>query len=64
LRHEGRIRAGGVEKDVMFAPEIDPGINDQINAVYRTKYGSYSAQDVDPMLAPPRCTTTIKLAPR
>ena len=32
LRHEGRIRAGGVEKDVMFTPETDPGINDQIDA--------------------------------
>jgi hypothetical protein len=51
----------------MFTPETDPGINDRINAVYRTKYGSYrsySAQDVDPMLATPARATTIKLAPR
>ena len=64
LRREGRIRAGGVEKDVMFAPETDPGINDQIDAVYRTKYGSYSAQYVDPMVAPQARATTITLAPR
>jgi hypothetical protein len=64
LRHEGRIRAGGVEKDVIFAPETDPGINDEIDAVYRTKYGSYSAQYIDPMVAPSARATTIKLTPR
>ena len=37
-RHEGRIRAGGVEKNVDFVEETDPGINDQIDAAYRTKY--------------------------
>jgi hypothetical protein len=37
VRHEGRIRAGGVEKDVTFVEETDPGINDQIDAVYRSK---------------------------
>ena len=63
LCHEGRIRAGGVEKDVMFTPETDPAINDQIDAVYRTKYGSYSAEYLDPMVAPPARATTIKLAP-
>jgi hypothetical protein len=33
--HTGRIRAGGVEKDVTFVEESDPGINDQIDAAYR-----------------------------
>ena len=27
VRHEGRIRAGGVEKDVIFVKETDPSIN-------------------------------------
>ncbi|HUH96870.1 MAG TPA: DUF2255 family protein [Anaerolineales bacterium] len=34
-RHEGHIRAGGVDKDVVFVDEADPGINDQIDAAYR-----------------------------
>src|SRR5947209_4918769 len=37
-RHAGQIRAGGVEKDVTFVEEPDPGINDQIDAAYRAKY--------------------------
>jgi hypothetical protein len=37
-RHrEGRIHAGGVEKDVTFAEEPDRDINDRIDAAYRTK---------------------------
>jgi hypothetical protein len=63
LRHEGRIRAGGVEKDVTFVEETDPSINDQIDAVYRTKYGDYNAQYVDPMVAS-EARATIKLVPR
>jgi hypothetical protein len=35
-RHEGRIQAGGVEKDVSFVEESDPGLNDRIDAVCRT----------------------------
>src|SRR5512137_529954 len=37
-RHEGHIRAGGVEKDVTFVEESASDINDQIDAAYRTKY--------------------------
>ena len=40
-RHEGHIRAGGVEKDVTFVEEADPGINLQMDAAYRTKYRRY-----------------------
>jgi hypothetical protein len=64
LSLEGRIRAGGVEKDVTFVEETDPGTNDQIDAVYRTKYGGYNAQYVDPMVAAGARATTIKLVPR
>jgi hypothetical protein len=64
VRHEGRIRAGGVEKDVTFVEETDPGTNDRIDDVYRTKYHRYSAQYVDPMVAPEARATTIKLVPR
>ena len=64
VRHEGRIRAGGVEKDVTFVEETDPRINDGIDAAYRNKYGRYSAQYVDPMVAADARATTMKLVPR
>jgi hypothetical protein len=63
VQHEGHIRAGGVEKDVTFVEETDPGINDQIDAAYRIKYRRYS-QYVPPMLTPEVRGTTIKLVPR
>jgi len=62
--HAGRIRAGGVEKEVTFVDETDPGINDEIDAAYRTKYRGYSAQYVDPMVAAEARGTSIKLVPR
>jgi hypothetical protein len=63
-RHEGHIRAGGVEKDVTFVEETDPGIADQIDAAYRIKYRRYDARYVDPMVAPAARAATIKLVPR
>lgn len=64
VHHEGHIRAGGVEKDVTFVEETDPGINDQIDAAYRAKYRRYDARYVDPMVAPEARAATIKLVPR
>jgi hypothetical protein len=61
-RHEGHIRAGGVEKDVVFA-EVDD-VNDEIDAVYRAKYDRYGATYVDPMVGPNARAATIKLVPR
>jgi hypothetical protein len=64
VRHEGHIQAGGFDKDVTFVEEADPDINDQIDKVYRTKYRRYSAQYVDPMVAPEARAATLKLVPR
>jgi hypothetical protein len=63
-RHEGRIRAGGVEKDVTFVEESDPGVNDQIDAAYRAKYRGHGASYVNAMVAPEARAATIKLTPR
>jgi hypothetical protein len=62
-RHEGRIRAGGVEKDVTF---VDPGhdLDDEIDAAYRDKYRRYSANIVGSVLSPEARAATIKLVPR
>src|SRR5512142_3142492 len=40
-RHEGHIRAGGADKDVTFVDES--GMQEQIDAAYRTKYRRYAA---------------------
>jgi hypothetical protein len=64
VRHEGRIWAGGVEKEVVFVEESDPGINSQIDAAYRSKYRGYAANYVDPMVAAAAQATTIKVVPR
>jgi hypothetical protein len=63
MRHEGRIQAGGVEKDVTFVEETDDDLNDQIDAVYRTKYRRYGARYVNPMVAPEARAATLKRAP-
>jgi len=62
-RQEGHIRAGGVEKDVTFAEETDPDINDQIDAAYTTKYRRY-ASIAKSMTTPVVRAATIKLVPR
>jgi len=62
-RRNGRIQAGGVDKDVTFA-DADHGLDDQIDAAYRAKYRRYSGTYVNPMVAPQARATTIKLVPR
>ena len=63
-RHEGHIRAGGVEKDVTFVEETDHGINGQIDAAFRNKYRRHGARYVDPMVSAEARAATIKLVPR
>ena len=63
VRHEGRIWAGGVEKDVTFV-EAEAGLTDQIDAVYRTKYRHYPTQYVDHVTSPVARSATIKIVPR
>jgi hypothetical protein len=61
-RHEGHVRAGGVDKDVAFV-EVDD-VNDEIDELYRTKYRRYSATYVDPMVGAEARAATLKLVPR
>ena len=64
VRHEGHIRAGGVEKDVTFVEEADPAINAQIDAAYRTKYRRYAESIISTIVSPEARSATIKLVPR
>ncbi|MFN2146255.1 MAG: DUF2255 family protein [Anaerolineales bacterium] len=61
--HQGRIRAGSVEKDVGLVEEDDPDLNARIDEAYLTKYGRYP-QYVAPMVTPKVRAATIKLEPR
>lgn len=63
-RHKGRIRAGGVVKDVTFVEESDPEINDQISAAYRTKYSRYAESIINHINSSNAQAATIKLVPQ
>ena len=62
-RHEGRIWAGGVEKDVTFE-DAGRDIDDQIDAAYRTKYHRYSENTLRRITSPEARSTTYRLVPR
>jgi hypothetical protein len=62
-RHEGHIRAGGVDKDVRFV-EAGDDVKDEIEAAYRTKYGHYGASYVDPLFTRGAKAATLELVPR
>jgi hypothetical protein len=61
-RHEARIQAGGVEKDVLLVETDD--VKDELDAAYRTKYGRYAASLIDSMTSPGARAATLKLVPR
>ena len=64
VRHEGRIWAGGVQKDVTFVEIPDPAINEQIDTAYATKYRRYAASIIDSINAPKAGAATLQLLPR
>ncbi len=63
--HQGHIEAGGVHKDVTFE-EIDTNqdIQNQLDAVYRTKYRRYAKNIVDSIVSTTAQSATLKLVPR
>jgi hypothetical protein len=62
-RHEGRIRAGGVQQDVTFV-DADHDIDDEVDGAYRAKYRRYAGSILNSVLTPEARSTTIKLVPR
>ncbi len=62
-RHEGRVWAGGVEKDVMYE-DANHDLDDEIDAAYRTKYRRYTGTILNSCLTPEARSTTLKLVPR
>jgi hypothetical protein len=61
-RHEARIQAGGVGKDVLLVEADDLG--DEIDAAYRAKYRRYAASIVGSVLTPEARSATLKLVSR
>jgi hypothetical protein len=59
--HQGRIRAGGIKKDVTFV-NVEPDVNDEVDAAYRNKYRRYAGRILNSCLTPEARSTTIKLA--
>jgi hypothetical protein len=63
MGHEGRLRAGSMEKDVRFV-DADPKLNDAIDNAYRAKYRSHGASYVNMMIAAEARSATLKLIPK
>ena len=63
-RHEGHIRAGGVDRDVTFMEEPDSDINNQVDAAYATKYRRYGASIIGHIDGAEARVATVKLVPR
>jgi hypothetical protein len=59
----GRIRAGGVERDVEFADAPDDA-HSAIDAAYHAKYDRYGARIVNTVVGPNAVDTTIRLVPQ
>ncbi|HEY0493025.1 MAG TPA: DUF2255 family protein [Candidatus Dormibacteraeota bacterium] len=62
-RHEGRIQAGSIAKEVTF---VDAGhdAEAEVDSAYRAKYRRYAGSVLNSVLTPEAKSTTIKLVPR
>jgi len=64
IQHKGQITSSGIRKDVTFVDvSNDETLRSELDAVYRTKYRKYSANYVDPIVAPQASAATLKLVP-
>ena len=62
-RREGRISAGGVEKDVTFM-DADHDLDDKVDSAYRAKYQRYAGRILNSVLTAGARSTTMNLVPR
>jgi hypothetical protein len=60
---EGRIRAGGVQRDVAFE-EPRPGIEEDLHAAYHAKYDRYGPRIVGTVVSLEAARSTLRLVPR
>jgi len=60
---EGRVRAGGVERDIAFeVPASDVG--EDLSAAYHAKYDRYGPSIVGTVVSPEAARSTLRLVPR
>jgi hypothetical protein len=59
----GRIRAGGIERDVIFG-DAAPDAHAAIDAAYHAKYDRFGPSIVDTVVGPQTEGVTIRLLPR
>jgi len=60
-RHEARVRAGGVDRDVGLVETDDAQA--ELDAAYRTKYRRYAGSIVDSIVSPEARAATLRLVP-
>lgn len=60
----GRIRAGGLERDVVFAEPAGSDVHAGIDAAYHAKYDRYGAAIVGSVVGKQAHEVTIRLLPR
>lgn len=58
----GRIRAGALEKDVLFMP-AEASVSPAIDSAYHAKYDRYGARIVNTVVGPDVVDTTLQLVP-
>ncbi|MFD6443978.1 DUF2255 family protein [Promicromonospora sp. NPDC060204] len=59
----GRVRVGGVERDVRFeVPDDD--VHASLDDAYRAKYGKYEKRIVDTVVGPAVVATTLRVVPQ
>lgn len=58
----GRVRVGGVERDVRFEVPADD-VHAPLDDVYRTKYGKYGKRMVDTVVGPAVVGATLRAVP-
>ena len=59
----GRIRAGGVERDVRFE-RPEPEVHTAVDAAYHAKYDHYPKAYVDPVVDAASWSATLRLVPK
>ena len=60
---EGRVRAGGVERDVAFE-EPGPSVDADLHAAYHAKYDRYGARMVGNVVSAEAARATLRLVSR
>ena len=60
---EGRIRVGGMERDVTFVAPA-PEVADDLTAAYHAKYDRHGARIVGTVVSPEAIRSTLKVVPR